>query len=378
MLPSHPNDSILIPGPGGKLTEVTEMDYCGTLNRCLPDDIRVVGWCEVTDQFSARFSATQRTYRYFFVRGNLDIELMNQAAALLLGEHDFRNFCKMDIVNISNFKREIYHAKIVPFMPCAGSEEDSVYMLQISGIAFLWHMVRCIMAVLFMVGRKEEPVEIVTSLLDVEKIPTKPQYTMAPEQPLVLHECGFDNLTMFSQPRAFWQLYCHYLTLYNRSVIAAAQAKNAMEFMDSFPFRCSDIVKFQDALVSQFNGSLSQNAAASNQGKITGEKRKTIESSGESAQAKEEETMPWSEALKQLRDQHNIIPQPIFDKQHSYSKYVPLLQRPRGDKYEDRVANLSGLKKERHSKHAEMQSKDDVASHDMAFFEKMRKEGTKR
>jgi tRNA pseudouridine(38-40) synthase len=41
---------------------------------------------------------------------------------------------------------------ILLFVPC----------LYIRGVAFLWHMVRCIMAVLFLVGEKKELPEIVT------------------------------------------------------------------------------------------------------------------------------------------------------------------------------------------------------------------------
>jgi tRNA pseudouridine38/39 synthase len=34
-----------------------EMDYAITLNRALPDDIRVLGWAPVPDPFSARQAA---------------------------------------------------------------------------------------------------------------------------------------------------------------------------------------------------------------------------------------------------------------------------------------------------------------------------------
>ena len=43
-----------------------ETDYLIVLNRSLPDDIRVMGWTDVPDDFSSRFSCTGRTYRYFF------------------------------------------------------------------------------------------------------------------------------------------------------------------------------------------------------------------------------------------------------------------------------------------------------------------------
>ena len=40
-----------------------EIDYVRVLNRVLPPDIRVLAWQPVPQQFSARFSATHRTYK---------------------------------------------------------------------------------------------------------------------------------------------------------------------------------------------------------------------------------------------------------------------------------------------------------------------------
>ena len=42
-------------------------------------------------------------------------------------------------------------------------------------------------------GEAERP-EVVQQLLDTASLPSKPSYSMAPEQPLVLHRCGFDRL----------------------------------------------------------------------------------------------------------------------------------------------------------------------------------------
>ena len=52
-------------------------------------------------------------------------------------------------------RREIYSAQILPFSDSAAESSSTVWMFEIRGIAFLWHMVRCIMAVLFMVGGKD-------------------------------------------------------------------------------------------------------------------------------------------------------------------------------------------------------------------------------
>jgi tRNA pseudouridine38/39 synthase len=54
--------------------------------------------------------------------------------------------------------------------------------------------VRCIAAVLIMVGSEAEDPSIITELLDVHKLPAKPQYNMASEVPLLLHDAGFPDL----------------------------------------------------------------------------------------------------------------------------------------------------------------------------------------
>ena len=41
-----------------------EMDYCTMLNRVLPPEIRALAWAPVTEEFSARFSCSDRTYRW--------------------------------------------------------------------------------------------------------------------------------------------------------------------------------------------------------------------------------------------------------------------------------------------------------------------------
>ena len=40
---------------------------------------------------------------------------MQVAASKLLGEHDFRNFCKMDVVNVQSFSRRVVSFEIAPF-----------------------------------------------------------------------------------------------------------------------------------------------------------------------------------------------------------------------------------------------------------------------
>lgn len=52
-----------------------EIDYCVILNKVLPPDIHCISWCPADENYSARFNCTSRTYKYFFPKGNLNIEV---------------------------------------------------------------------------------------------------------------------------------------------------------------------------------------------------------------------------------------------------------------------------------------------------------------
>ncbi|EEB07856.1 tRNA-pseudouridine synthase [Schizosaccharomyces japonicus yFS275] len=178
-----------------RYSEERPIAYCDVLNRLLPEDIRVIAYSpNPPEGFDARFSCVRRHYKYLFLKqypgGELDIERMSQAAALYLGEHDFRNFCKIDASKqITNYNRGILHSKIICVDP-----QKQLYAFDLQGTAFLWHQVRCMMAILFLVGQHLEPVDIVSELLNVEKNPCKPVYDMASDLPLVLYDCVFDNI----------------------------------------------------------------------------------------------------------------------------------------------------------------------------------------
>ena len=47
----------------------------------------------------------------------------------------------------------------------------SMIRLKLIGQAFLWHQVRCIVAILFLVGQGKEDTTIIKELLDVERNP---------------------------------------------------------------------------------------------------------------------------------------------------------------------------------------------------------------
>ncbi len=172
----------------------TEIRYVHILNKVLPPDIRVWAWCPVEEDFSARFSCRRRTYKYFFPRANLDLAAMRDAASRLIGEHDFRNLCKMSVHNgVTNYVRTILAADVALSEHCSQGRYE-MCVATICGYAFIWHQIRCIMSVLFLVGQGKEKPSIVDQLLDIEQNPCKPQYPMASELPLVLYDCEFDDI----------------------------------------------------------------------------------------------------------------------------------------------------------------------------------------
>ncbi|KAL6094934.1 pus3 [Pungitius sinensis] len=179
-------------------TNGSELPYVKMLNRVLPQDIRVLDWAPAAEGFSARFDCQSRTYRYYFPRGPLDVTLMADAAKRYEGTYDFRNLCKMDVGNgVLQFERTILSASVEPVRPqlISGVDQYDLFMFEIKGLGFLYHQVRCMMALLLLIGQKLEAPEIINQLLDVKSNPRKPQYSMAVDYPLVLHDCHFEGLS---------------------------------------------------------------------------------------------------------------------------------------------------------------------------------------
>ncbi|XP_034255782.1 tRNA pseudouridine(38/39) synthase [Thrips palmi] len=169
-----------------------EIPYCKILNRLLPDEIRAVAWRPAPPEFSARFDCVQRTYKYYFPRGNLNLEAMDKAAKYILGSHDFRNLCKMDVGNgVVNYVREVRSVDIQPCSQTKSNSQFDMMVLTLVGSAFLWHQVRCLVAILLLVGQGYEQPEIMLQLLDIDANPRKPQYSLASEVPLNLFHCQY-------------------------------------------------------------------------------------------------------------------------------------------------------------------------------------------
>lgn len=185
-------------GPNEK---AQELDYVSILNRVLPEHIRIIAWAPVRKEFSSRFSCRSRSYSYIFPIGDLCIPSMKEALSFLVGEHDFRNLCSFDLKNgVTNHKRSIVSAYIEPLKTITETTSDTstnfsylFYQIVIVGHAFLYHQIRCIMTIVFLIGTKKESPNVIRDLLDVKNCPGQPNYNRASPMPLCLFDCNYDS-----------------------------------------------------------------------------------------------------------------------------------------------------------------------------------------
>jgi tRNA pseudouridine38-40 synthase len=127
------------------------------LNSFLPKDIAIRSIRAVKPDASARYDATGRTYRYQitliknpFTDGlwwhyfkNADVDAMNEAARMLLGEHDFECFSKV--------KTDVNHFLCTVKNACWAQHGNELVFL-ITANRFLRGMVRAVVGTLLDVG----------------------------------------------------------------------------------------------------------------------------------------------------------------------------------------------------------------------------------
>jgi tRNA pseudouridine38-40 synthase len=143
------------------------------LNDLLPADIVVMKVERAARNFHARHDAASRTYMYqisrrkqafikryvWWIKDDLDLKRMSEAASLLVGRHDFICFRAADPSRP--------HESTVVEIEAAGIEaEDDIIQFRIAGSHFLWRMVRRIVGALVKVGMGEITVADFAQLVD--------------------------------------------------------------------------------------------------------------------------------------------------------------------------------------------------------------------
>lgn len=145
------------------------------LNRFLPDSIVIQDSWEVSSDFHPRHCNTRKTYEYrilnttvpmpqkrnftWHVAGSIDIEKMKEAAAYIVGEHDFKSFCCVR-TQAESTVRTIYSLEVL--------QEGSEIIIRIKGNGFLYNMVRIITGTLIQVGKGRFRPEYVKQMLEAK------------------------------------------------------------------------------------------------------------------------------------------------------------------------------------------------------------------
>lgn len=138
--------------------EFTDIAY--RLNRILTDEIRIKSVERTSPDFHARFGALRRHYMYKIKDGNgyieptsrldiapwyrdLNVDSMNQAAATLIGEHDFFSYARYreNATTIRELQRFEFERN-----------EDGLIIARLSADAFLYNMVRSLIGTMVYIG----------------------------------------------------------------------------------------------------------------------------------------------------------------------------------------------------------------------------------
>ncbi|HTY11153.1 MAG TPA: tRNA pseudouridine(38-40) synthase TruA [Bacteroidota bacterium] len=167
-------------------------DLQRALNSLLPDEIIVHSAEEVPEKFSARYSARERFYRYFIVQKPtaiernycwqlfypLDVDRLNDAAALVRTTKDFQSFCK------ANSGVDNYECNIMSAGWSTPSPKQLVFSIRAN--RFLYGMVRALVGTMVDVGREYISVEEFRKIIEAKD--RREAGMAAPPQGLFLEE----------------------------------------------------------------------------------------------------------------------------------------------------------------------------------------------
>lgn len=140
--------------------KIVANDLMIRINSFLPKDIAIRSIQSVQPDAHARYDARERSYEYFITTKKnplltgracyffkkVDLEIMNQAAALLVGEHDFTSFSKVK-TDVHHFRCTIKKAKWI--------RKGDLFVFNITANRFLRGMVRAIVGTLLEVGAQK-------------------------------------------------------------------------------------------------------------------------------------------------------------------------------------------------------------------------------
>jgi len=178
-----------------------EKTFLPLFNDNLPQDIRALSIKEVSKEFNIINAPKEKEYIYLFaygvknhpfaapflhtVKGQLNINLMKEAALLFKGKHDFKNYAYkpnpktqtvMEVIEASIKENKLYTANFFP---------KNSYVFTVKGKGFKRHQIRLMMGALFDVGQEKYDIHFIENSLS-EKTTVKLE-RIAPASGLILN-----------------------------------------------------------------------------------------------------------------------------------------------------------------------------------------------
>lgn len=145
------------------------------LNSILPEDIRIVRLEEARGGFHARKCALHKTYRYLIglgpvasalernrswqLRGELDVEAMRGAAAVLIGKNDFAAF-------MASGCGAAHAVRTITSITIAEIGQRREISVEVTGDGFVRHMVRNMVGLMVEAGQGKRSAEDVKRILE--------------------------------------------------------------------------------------------------------------------------------------------------------------------------------------------------------------------
>ncbi|XP_063592958.1 uncharacterized protein LOC134770023 isoform X2 [Penaeus indicus] len=260
-------------------------------------EIRLLAWCPVQAGYSPKLTSPIKTFKYFFPRGSLNIELMNEAAEHLIGRNDFRNlYSKETVKDLGSVNRNIISSTVLPTCcdlkalysesldcQCASNpkEKDSepkekviqkpargdqrrgkrlenapevtlkraddkdvggqsnreggydMCVATLKGEDFLSEEVRKIMALLFSVGVGKAEPDSVVALLDASKQPRKKQHLITSEVPLVLFKTVYEEEGWHWDSKALRQVISQLQAFWMQQAVRASAMRHILKDLEN-------------------------------------------------------------------------------------------------------------------------------------------------
>ena len=174
--------------------EMPETQWQRAINHFLPNDIYIISSVNVNEEFHSRYSAIKKEYRYLLSMNQyspfetnyiyqynrpLDVEKMQEAAKIFIGEHDFASYCSYD--QYGNTIRTLYQFDVL--------NNNGIITFKLVGNGFRRYMVRHLVGGLIQVGSNRMTINDLQLLLDSKG--EKKCLHKAKPQGLYLHEVTY-------------------------------------------------------------------------------------------------------------------------------------------------------------------------------------------